>query len=50
MSYINEEIVDFTVWAYVDNDFKKISKSDVLGKWSIFFFTLPILPLFVQQN
>lgn len=38
MSYINKDIVDFTVWAYVNDDFKKVSKEDVLGKWSIFFF------------
>ena len=38
MSMINKEINDFTVQAYVDNSFKTISKSDILGKWSVFFF------------
>lgn len=38
MSLINKEVNDFTVQAYVDNGFKKVSKSDILGKWSVFFF------------
>lgn len=38
MSLIGKEIGDFTVQAYVDNGFKEVSKKDVLGKWSIFFF------------
>lgn len=38
MSLINKEIGDFTVQAYQDNDFYEVSKADVLGKWSIFFF------------
>ena len=38
MSLINKEIGDFTVQAYVDGDFKTVSKADVLGKWSVFFF------------
>lgn len=38
MSMINKEINDFTVQAYVDNSFKTITKADVLGKWSVFFF------------
>lgn len=38
MSLINKEIADFTVQAYANGDFKEVSKSDVLGKWSVFFF------------
>lgn len=38
MSMIDKEIEDFTVKAYVDGSFKDISKSDVLGKWAVFFF------------
>lgn len=38
MSYINKEVVDFSVQAFVDNEFKKITKEDILGQWSVFFF------------
>lgn len=38
MSQIGKQIVDFEVQAFVDNSFKKVSKSDVVGKWSVFFF------------
>ena len=38
MSMINKEIEDFTVQAFQGDDFCEVSKSDVLGKWSIFFF------------
>ena len=38
MSLINREIVDFSVQAYVNGEFKKVSKENVLGKWSVFFF------------
>ena len=38
MSLINQEIVDFKVQAYVNNDFKEVTKQDVLGKWSVFLF------------
>lgn len=38
MSQIGKEIVDFNVQAFVNNEFKSVSKSDVLGKWSVFFF------------
>lgn len=38
MSQIGKQIVDFKVEAFVNNDFKTISKEDVLGKWSVFFF------------
>ena len=38
MSFIQKEISDFTVQAYVDGGFKEVTKEDVLGKWSVFFF------------
>ncbi|MDR1615570.1 MAG: peroxiredoxin [Syntrophomonadaceae bacterium] len=38
MSLINKEVVDFTVQAYADGAFKEVSKKDILGKWSVFFF------------
>ena len=38
MSQIGKQIVDFKVQAFVNNGFKTISKQDVLGKWSVFFF------------
>lgn len=38
MSLINQEIADFTVQSYQNNSFTSVSKKDVLGKWSVFFF------------
>ena len=38
MSLINKEVNDFKVLAYVGNDFKEVTKKDILGKWSVFFF------------
>ncbi|WRS28162.1 alkyl hydroperoxide reductase subunit C [Oscillospiraceae bacterium MB08-C2-2] len=38
MSMINKEISDFQVQAYYKNEFKAVTKQDVLGKWSVFFF------------
>lgn len=38
MSLIGKEIGDFKVNAFAGNDFKEIAKSDILGKWSVFFF------------
>ena len=38
MSIINKEVNDFSVQAYVDNSFKTVTKADILGKWSVFFF------------
>ena len=38
MSMINKEINAFTAQAYIDNKFKTITKEDILGKWSVFFF------------
>ena len=38
MSLIGKEIVEFNAQAFVNNQFESISKQDVLGKWSVFFF------------
>ena len=38
MSMINKEISDFRTYAFHENDFKFVSKEDILGKWSAFFF------------
>jgi peroxiredoxin (alkyl hydroperoxide reductase subunit C) len=38
MSLIGKEISDFKTWAFVNQDFKEVSKEDILGKWSVFFF------------
>ncbi|MDU1881787.1 MAG: peroxiredoxin, partial [Eggerthella sp.] len=38
MSMINKEIDDFTVQAFHNDDFETVTKDDVLGKWSVFFF------------
>ena len=38
MSIINKEVNDFSVQAYVGDKFKTVKKSDILGKWSVFFF------------
>lgn len=38
MSMINKEISDFKVQAFRDGAFQSVSKEDVLGKWSVFFF------------
>ncbi len=38
MSQIGKQIVDFKVEAFINDGFKTISKEDVKGKWSVFFF------------
>ena len=38
MSMINKEISDFRTYAYHEKEFKFVSKEDILGKWSVFFF------------
>lgn len=35
---INTSVPDFTVDAFVNGEFKKISREDIVGKWAIFFF------------
>lgn len=38
MSMIKKEVADFSVQAYDNKEFKSVSKKDILGKWSVFFF------------
>ena len=38
MSMINREVADFRVYAYHNNEFRFVSREDILGKWSVFFF------------
>lgn len=38
MSLIGREVSEFKVQAYQTGEFKEVAKSDVLGKWSVFFF------------
>lgn len=38
MNFIGQEIADFKVRAYQDGETMDVTKQDVLGKWSIFFF------------
>lgn len=38
MSMINREVSDFSVQAYVDGGFRTVTKKDILGSWSLFFF------------
>ncbi len=38
MSMIGKEVSEFSVQAYVGGQFKGVTKQDILGKWSVFFF------------
>lgn len=38
MSLINKELDNFKVKCFVNNEFVDVTKEDVLGKWSVFFF------------
>ena len=38
MSLIGKEIGEFKVQSFVNNEFKEVTKEDVLGKWAVFFF------------
>ena len=38
MSLINKEGSDFSVQAFQNNEFKTVTKADLQGKWSVFFF------------
>lgn len=38
MAIIGKTLPEFTVEAYVKPTIKNISKEDVIGKWSVFFF------------
>ena len=38
MSLINKEVSEFSVQAYQNASFKTVTKADIMGKWSVFFF------------
>ncbi len=38
MSLINREVADFSVQSFHNGEFKTITKEDIKGKWSVFFF------------
>ncbi|MBP3710373.1 MAG: peroxiredoxin [Treponema sp.] len=38
MSLINKEVSDFSVQSFQNNNFKTVTKADIKGKWSVFFF------------
>ena len=38
MALIGKELSEFQVQAFADGTFRTVQKSDVLGKWSVFFF------------
>lgn len=38
MSLIHKEVTDFTVNAFHQGAFTQVSRSDIIGKWSVFFF------------
>ena len=38
MSLINKEVGDFSAMAYQNKEFKTITKENIRGKWSVFFF------------
>ncbi len=38
MSLIKKEVSDFSVQAFQNNEFHTVTKADILGKWSVFFF------------
>lgn len=38
MSQIGKEVIDFKVNSFENGAFKTVEKSDILGKWSVFFF------------
>ena len=38
MSLINKEVGDFKAQAFQINEFKEVTKADLAGQWSVFFF------------
>ena len=38
MSLIDKEVSEFSVQAYQNKEFKTVTKADIAGKWSVFFF------------
>ena len=50
MSLINKEISDFKAYAFHGDDFKMVSKEEILGNGVCSFSILQILPLYVQRS
>ncbi len=38
MSLINKEVSEFAAMAFQNGEFKPVTKADIMGKWSVFFF------------
>ena len=38
MSLINKEVSEFTLTAFQNDEFKEVTRDDIQGKWSVFFF------------
>ena len=38
MTMLQHEITDFKAQAFQNDDFHEVTKADVLGHWSVFFF------------
>lgn len=38
VSLLYKEVDDFEAYAYHQKQFKKVTKKDLLGKWTLFFF------------
>jgi NADH-dependent peroxiredoxin subunit C len=38
MPIINSTVPEFSVQAYINDDFQKVSRADLAGKWSVLFF------------
>lgn len=38
MSLINKEVADFSAQVFHKGEFRTVTKADLLGKWSVFFF------------
>lgn len=50
MSMINREVSDFFVHAYQNGKFKTVTRDDILGGWSVFFFIRQILHLSARRS
>ena len=40
VSLLHKEVDDFEAYAYHQKQFKKVTKKDLLGEWTLFFFYL----------
>lgn len=50
MSLINTKIKPFKNQAFKNGEFIEVTEKDTEGRWSVFFFYPPILPLFALLN